>query len=126
MIQAAEPVGYDGDNREGEARCKVGKGLLGSDRNQPATRTLDKEGGIFLREVAKSRLKDIQRKDAVFEFGGDKRGCRGLKPDRICFVVAQHASRSRSQDFDILSFSWQERGGCSGGVERLPLDIWDY
>ena len=126
VVDAAETVCDDDDDRQGKAGSEVGDGFLGRNRHEPATGTLDEEGWIFLGEGAEPVPEGIERDAAVFESGGDERGGGLAKPDGVDLIEGQAAVRCGLQDFDIRALAateWLERNsfkasGAEGAGEE--------
>ena len=86
VVDRAETVCDDDDDRQGKASSEVGDGCLGRDRHEPASGALNEQGWMFLGEVAEPTPKRFERDAAVFESGSDERGGGFAEPHRVGFI----------------------------------------
>ena len=108
VVEAAEAVRDDDDDREIEADGEVGDGFRFGYRDQPAAGAFDEERGVFGGKFVEPIDERIEREGAVFELRGDEGGGGGLEPDGVGFVERERIFRGGAEDFDIGAFAAAE------------------
>ena len=108
VVDAAEAVCDDRDDRQSKADGEVREGFGFCDRNQPTPGTFDKERRVLGGKFAEPVDERIKRESAVFELRRDERGGGGLEPDGVGFVEGESISRGGAEDFDIGAFAAAE------------------
>ena len=67
VVDAAEAVGHDKDDRQGKSGGEVGDGFFGRDWNEPTSGAFDEEGWVFLREVAEPGFQRVECDGAILK-----------------------------------------------------------
>ena len=119
VVDAAEAVCDDRDDRQSKADGEVREGFGFCDRNQPTPGTFDKERGVLGGKYAEPVDERIKRESAVFELRRDERGGRGLEPDGVGFVEGDSIARGGAEYFDIGALAAAEGLESDGAESRF-------
>ena len=117
MVERAEFVSGDEDDRQFQIGSEIGDPVICSKRDFPTARAFDEDLRVFRGEVMESGDQFRRIHGAVFQHPSDIRGDRGVEINRVDFIEIDPAGYS-GQDNGVLAIPAGD-GFVTDGVPAL-------